>query len=87
MSKQSKTPIPSNIAALTLAAALTFIVPGAGLAFAQGDGLPETSFEITKDRTALLVTDPQNDFLSPKGVAWGVVGKSVKANGTVEHID
>ncbi len=28
-------------------------------------------------RTALVVTDPQIDFLSPKGVTWGVVGKSV----------
>ncbi len=25
----------------------------------------------TKD-TALVVTDPQNDFLSPEGVAWGI---------------
>ena len=37
--------------------------------------------------TALVVTDPQNDFLSPDGVAWGVVGKSVTDNGTVGHID
>lgn len=38
-------------------------------------------------RTALVVTDPQNDFLSPQGVTWGVVGKSVEANGTVAHIE
>jgi hypothetical protein len=25
------------------------------------------------------VTDPQNDFLSPEGVTWGVVGKNVEA--------
>jgi nicotinamidase-related amidase len=37
--------------------------------------------------TALVITDPQNDFLSPKGVTWGVVGKSVVANDTVKHID
>jgi nicotinamidase-related amidase len=40
-----------------------------------------------KGRVGLLVTDPQNDFLSPQGVAWGVVGESVKENGTVEHIE
>jgi len=34
-----------------------------------------------------VVTDPQNDFLSPKGVTWGVVGKSVTANNTVENIE
>ena len=38
-------------------------------------------------RTALLITDPQNDFLSPEGVTWGVVGKSVTDNNTVANIE
>lgn len=37
--------------------------------------------------TALVLTDPQNDFLSPEGVTWELVGASVEANGTVEHIE
>ncbi|MDI1346209.1 MAG: cysteine hydrolase [Pseudolabrys sp.] len=37
-------------------------------------------------RTALVVTDPQIDFLSPKGVTWGVVGKSVEQQDTVANI-
>ncbi len=37
--------------------------------------------------TAIVVTDPQNDFLSPQGVTWGLVGESVEANGTVGHIE
>jgi len=37
--------------------------------------------------TAVVIIDPQNDFLSPKGVTWGLVGKSVQANRTVEHIE
>jgi nicotinamidase-related amidase len=37
--------------------------------------------------TALVLTDPQNDFLSPDGVTWELVGDSVEANGTVEHIE
>ena len=37
--------------------------------------------------TALVVTDPQNDFLSPDGVVWGMVGESVTANNTVENIE
>ena len=37
--------------------------------------------------TALVITDPQNDFLSEKGVTWQLVGESVKENKTVEHIE
>ena len=37
--------------------------------------------------TALVVTDPQNDFLSPDGVTWGLVGQSVTENNTVENIE
>jgi nicotinamidase-related amidase len=43
--------------------------------------------EIDINRTALVITDPQNDFLSPDGVAWGVVGDSVTENNTVENIE
>ena len=49
--------------------------------------LPNPGLDIYPGRTALVITDPQNDFLSPKGVAWGVVGKSVKENKTVENIE
>ncbi|MGK0284524.1 MAG: nicotinamidase-related amidase [Patiriisocius sp.] len=49
--------------------------------------LPDPGMEIVEGRTALLITDPQNDFLSPDGVAWGVVGKSVTQNNTVENIE
>ena len=49
--------------------------------------LPDPGVEIVPGRTALLITDPQNDFLSTKGVAWGVVGKSVTDNNTVANID
>ena len=50
-------------------------------------GLPNPGMAIEKGRTALLITDPQNDFLSPDGVTWGLVGNSVTANGTVENIE
>jgi nicotinamidase-related amidase len=49
-------------------------------------GLPDPGMSITEGRTALVLTDPQNDFLSPEGVTWGVVGASVTANNTVDHI-
>ncbi len=49
--------------------------------------LPDPGMEIDPERTALVVTDPQNDFLSPDGVTWEVVGESVTENNTVEHIE
>lgn len=49
--------------------------------------LPDPGVVIEPGRTALLITDPQNDFLSPDGVTWGVVGKSVTENNTVENIE
>jgi nicotinamidase-related amidase len=52
----------------------------------QNDGLPLPGFTITPGNTALMITDPQNDFLSPKGSAWAVVGKSVTENGTVANL-
>lgn len=48
--------------------------------------LPKTSVDVGLSDTALVVTDPQVDFLSEKGVAWGVVGESVQELGTVENI-
>ncbi len=48
--------------------------------------LPNPGFEITKGNTAVVVTDPQNDFLSPDGVTWGLVGASVEANNTVANL-
>lgn len=49
--------------------------------------LPKPGFQIESENTALVITDPQNDFLSPKGVTWGVVGESVTENRTVENIE
>jgi len=63
------------------------ILAAIGFASTVTAALPDPGLTITPGRTALLITDPQNDFLSPKGVAWGVVGKSVIENNTVENID
>lgn len=48
--------------------------------------LPEPGFIFDKN-TAIVITDPQNDFLSEKGVAWGAVGKSVVENNTRENLE
>lgn len=36
--------------------------------------------------TALLIVDPQNDFLSEGGVVWDLVGKGVVETKVVEHL-
>ncbi len=72
-----KTQLIATTIALTL-------VTLANTAYAQ---LPDPGVEIVPGRTALLITDPQNDFLSPKGLTWGVVGKNVTDNNTVANID
>jgi nicotinamidase-related amidase len=59
------------------------IMSFSSMIFAQ---LPNPGMEIDES-TALVITDPQNDFLSPDGVTWGVVGKSVTENNTVENIE
>ena len=51
------------------------------------DGLPEPGFHVTRADTAIVITDPQIDFLSPEGVTWGVVGMSITENGTVPNLE
>lgn len=67
---------------LSLTVTLSFLLTG--IVFAA---LPNPGMEIVPGRTALVITDPQNDFLSPKGVTWGVVGKSVTKNNTVSNLE
>ncbi len=49
--------------------------------------LPPSDMKLNLERAAIVVTDPQIDFLSPDGVTWGVVGESVKRHNTVENIE
>jgi len=50
-------------------------------------GLPPSNMELDFPRAALVVTDPQIDFLSEKGVTWSLVGASVTRNKTVPNIE
>lgn len=43
--------------------------------------------KINPNDTAIVVTDPQNHFLSPSGATWALVGESVRKNRTIEHIE
>lgn len=71
----------TTIFKLTLTLATLFLTSSS--IFAQ---LPDPGFVIDKT-TAIVITDPQNDFLSPTGVTWGVVGESVTKNHTVENLE
>ena len=50
------------------------------------DILPKPGFEITPGTTAVVITDPQRDFLSEDGVVWEIVGPSVEKNNTVANL-
>ncbi|MFG5859637.1 cysteine hydrolase family protein [Metapseudomonas sp. CR1201] len=78
------------IYAALLGAILT--VPGIG--FAAGNpyadpvdpALPASTFEWDMSRTALVVIDPQIDFMSPKGAGWKVFGESVSEQHLVPNL-
>ena len=76
--------MPSQLKKLSVAGVMAGVVAGTAGLSAQ---LPNPGMEIDPTNTALVITDPQNDFLSPDGVTWGVVGESVEANNTVDNID
>ena len=76
-----------------VAAALALATAGASALADSGryadpaePALPQTDMAVDLSNTALVVTDPQIDFLSPDGVTWGVVGASVEEHGTVKNI-
>ncbi|MBT0962538.1 cysteine hydrolase [Denitromonas iodatirespirans] len=82
-------------AAVAAAALAATAVPGpAHAAKAGGDKyaepdkpmLPPSNMTLDLSRTALVVIDPQVDFLRPKGVAWGAVGASVQEHDVVNNI-
>jgi nicotinamidase-related amidase len=48
--------------------------------------LPDAEFMWDGPRAALVVIDPQNDFLNPGGAGWPVFGQSVTENNTVANL-
>ncbi len=69
---------------LTITILILTMIVGTSLVIAA---LPNPGMTVISGKTALVITDPQNDFLSPQGATWGVVGKSVTENNTVENIE
>ncbi len=73
---QSATPALANV----------YTPPREAYADPQQPSLPQTDVIAEIGNTAIVITDPQIDFLSPDGVTWEVVGESVTEHGTVENI-
>ena len=48
--------------------------------------LPKSSMTLDLPRTALVVIDPQIDFMSPEGRSWGVVGESAMEQNLVANL-
>jgi len=48
--------------------------------------LPRPTMTLDLGRTALVIIDPQVDFLSPKGKAWSAFGESITEHNTVANL-
>lgn len=62
--------------------ALILILIG-GTSMSQAQNLPV----LEKSRTAVVITDPQNDFLHPKGKLYGLVKDNMAQLKTIDHIE
>ena len=65
---------------------MTMVIGIIAISIKSNAQLPDPGFVVDKT-TAIVITDPQNDFLSTDGVAWGLVGESVTTNGTVQNLE
>jgi nicotinamidase-related amidase len=53
----------------------------------QANAQQQVSVDFNTSRTALVVTDPQNDFLNEKGVAYGLFAENIEALDTISNIE
>ncbi len=83
----------SSFSILSLLMLLAYVLSGSAVAeddpYAEPaePGLPPSNMVLDLPRTAIVITDPQIDFLSPDGVTWGLVGGTVTSNNTVANIE
>ncbi len=63
--------------------ALVVVLGAAPFTSAQDSSLPDVDLS----RTALLITDPQNDFLHPKGGAYALVKENIERLNTIKNIE
>lgn len=72
------------------AALLSASIAGAAAADAYAGpakpALPASTFKWDASRTAMVVIDPQIDFMSAKGASWAIFGESVTEQKLVPHL-
>ena len=56
-----------------------------GYVYQQGF-IPRQILKLNLNETALLIVDPQNDFMSEQSPIWPLVGPSITENHMVEHL-
>jgi len=80
--------VAAGTAAATVGIAVGRADMGGAEAYAEptDPALSASTMALEPGRSALLVVDPQIDFLSPEGVTWGVVGESVTEHNVVQNI-
>src|SRR5262250_1945578 len=79
---------------LQVSGAVGLVFAGGAIAApnAQSEGTapdrgPAPGVALDRRDTAIVFIDPQNEVLSEKGLAWGLVGGSVKENKTIENME
>jgi biuret amidohydrolase len=82
----------TGLAGATAATALSWTPPGMAATGAsryadpKNPALPNPGMRLDLRRTALVVIDPQIDFMSPKGASWSIVGESVTEQRLVPNL-
>jgi nicotinamidase-related amidase len=90
--KPFKTFVPFRLCAIMVSLVLAGAAGAAGAAAKDpyadpaNPALPASTFKWDTSRTAMVVIDPQVDFMSPKGGAWGLMGESVTEQKLVPHL-
>ena len=93
---QTRRQVLTGVAGAAVAGAAAVVGPEALAATAEAQaayadpaepGLPKVDMQVEPGRTALVVVDPQIDFLDKNGVAWGAVGESVTEQGVVDNLE
>jgi nicotinamidase-related amidase len=76
----------AGLAAASAEAAADTTAAGNPYADPEKPGLPPIDMTLDLSRTALVIIDPQVDFLSPKGKAWAAFGESITEHNTVANL-
>jgi nicotinamidase-related amidase len=93
--KSLRTFVLPHLCVLTVALVLPGAAGAAGPAAAASNNpyadppnpaLPASTYKWDTSRTAMVVIDPQIDFMSAKGGAWKLVGESVTEQKLVPHL-